>query len=99
MNVNDTITAGLDSAEVQKSLLQRQMMKGLILSILGIIIAAFCLYIHWKGMVIHLNGADGPTSVFIAGKIGKSHTAASGLIGCGVLAAGVITIIRARKDV
>lgn len=42
--------------------------KGLIVISFLLTVAAFVHYIGLKGFALHLNGGDGPTSVFLAGK-------------------------------
>jgi hypothetical protein len=45
-----------------------------------------------------MGGADGPTSVFLAGKIGISHPVIGVLIGCLLIIIGIITIIRTKNN-
>lgn len=57
-------------------------------------------YIEKRGMAVSvIGGADGPTSIFLAGKVGSSVQAATFLLGFFVilLAAGIIYIFKKKK--
>lgn len=97
-DADNTITASLDIAKYQRKLQRKQILTGLILSILGVAMIAFCIYIHFKSIwEITLMGTDGPTAVFVSGKIETSYPAIGGLIGCCILVLGIITIIRTEN--
>ncbi len=65
----------------------------------GIFLAGVGLYLYWReSFVISLvGGADGPTSVFIAGKINTGFCWF--IVGLGILAAaaGIVTLIKMKK--
>jgi hypothetical protein len=100
-SLNDTdytITASIDIANYQRQTQRKKILWGLILSILGVGVLVFCLYAHLNGLGIILDAADGPTSAFVAGKIGNLHSVIGGLIGCGLLLIGIIMIIRTQNN-
>jgi transcriptional regulator with XRE-family HTH domain len=100
-SLNDTdytITASIDIANYQRQTQRKKILWGLILSILGVGVLVFCLYAHLNGLGIILDAADGPTSAFVAGKIGNLHSIIGGLIGCGLLLIGIIMIIRTQNN-
>jgi transcriptional regulator with XRE-family HTH domain len=97
-DVDDIIIANIDIAKYQRESQRKRILLGLILGILGIGVLVFCLYVHFNGLGIILGAADGPTSVFVAGKIGSSRQIIGGLIGCGLLLVGIITIIRTKNN-
>jgi transcriptional regulator with XRE-family HTH domain len=98
-DANDTIAASIDIAKYQREFQRKKILRGLILSILGIGVIVFCVYVHLKnGLRIVMGGADGPTSVFLVGKIGISHPVIGVLIGCLLIIIGIITIIRTKNN-
>lgn len=64
----------------------------IIIAVIGILLAA--IGIHWKSKaavaVSIIGGADGPTSIFLAGKIGDGFILGTLLIGIVLLAVGVV---------
>jgi len=64
----------------------------IIIVVIGILLAA--IGIHWKSKtavaVSIIGGADGPTSIFLAGKIGDGFILGTLLIGIVLLVAGVV---------
>jgi hypothetical protein len=97
-DANDTIAASIDIAKYQREFQRKKILWGLILSILGIGVIVFCVYVHLNGLRIVMGGSDGPTSVFLAGKIGISHPVIGVLIGGLLLIIGIITIIRTKNN-
>lgn len=75
---------------------------GIILSVIGIVIAAFSLMLKMKGQtsvaksVSVIGGADGPTSIFIAGKIGNGSIVGAVVVGIVLLAAGIFLIVKGK---
>lgn len=70
---------------------------GVLLALTGTIMAAIGLWIKMKGqMSMVIGGADGPTSIFIAGKVGKGPLLIE--IGAGIVLvlAGVFMILRKK---
>jgi hypothetical protein len=98
MDANDTIAASIDIAKYQREFQRKKILWGLILSILGIGVIVFCVYVHLNGLRIVMGGVDGPTSVFLVGKIGISRPVIGVLIGCLLLIIGIITIIRTKNN-
>lgn len=98
-DVDGSITASIDIAKYQRTLQRNRILTGLILSILGIVLTVVFLYIYFKGTWgITIGGADGPTAYFIAGKLGTSQPIIGVIVGCCILGAGIITIIRTRNN-
>jgi len=64
----------------------------IIMAVIGILLVA--IGIHWKSKaavaVSIIGGADGPTSIFLAGKIGDGFILGTLLIGIVLLVAGVV---------
>jgi len=64
----------------------------IIVAVIGILLAA--IGIHWKSKaavaISIIGGADGPTSIFLAGKIGDGFILGTVLIGIVLLAVGVV---------
>ncbi len=72
-------------------------MIGVLLALTGTIMAAIGLWIKMKGqMSMVIGGADGPTSIFIAGKVGRGPLLIE--IGAGIVLvlAGVFMILRKK---
>ena len=71
----------------------------IIMAVIGILLAA--IGIHWKSKaavaVSIIGGADGPTSIFLAGKIGDGFILGTILIGIVLLVVGVIIYRKVRK--
>lgn len=68
------------------------------LMIIGIITAAINLLLKVKGKmsVSITGGADGPTSVFVAGKIGGIPTVIGIILGIALLTAGIFMIAKKK---
>lgn len=75
---------------------------GIILTVIGIVTAAISLILKVKGQmsvarsVSIIGGADGPTSIFIAGKIGGSSAVIGILVGIVLLTVGIFVIARKK---
>jgi oxaloacetate decarboxylase beta subunit len=67
---------------------------GSILIILGIGIAILSLIVKIKGQIV-IGGADGPTSIFIAGKVGGSFWVEI-IVGLVLFAIGVFMLVRKK---
>ena len=68
----------------------------MIASLIGIVVVAFS-FIIWKAdSVSIIGGSDGPTSVFLAGKVNPWSLIIELVVGLLLLAAGVV-LIRKRK--
>lgn len=69
---------------------------GIILTMTGIITVILSVILKVKGQlsVSVIGGADGPTSVFVAGKVGGAGTAAGILVGIMLLAAGIVLFVK-----
>ena len=70
---------------------------GIVLSVIGIVtvIVTVILKLKRQMSISIIGGADGPTSVFVAGKVGNTSAAAGVIVGIVLLAIGIF-IIRKR---
>lgn len=68
------------------------------LMIIGIVTAVINLLLKVKGKmsVSITGGADGPTSVFVAGKIGGTSTVMGIILGIALLTAGIFMIAKKK---
>ncbi len=75
---------------------------GIILTVIGIVTAVISLILKVKGQmsmarsVSIIGGADGPTSIFIAGKIGGTSAVIGIILGIVLLTAGIFMIARKK---
>ncbi len=75
---------------------------GIILTVTGIVIAAISLIFMRNGQmsvarsVAIIGGADGPTSIFVAGKIGGFSVMTGMIAGIVLLAVGIFVIARKK---
>lgn len=72
----------------------------IIMAVIGILLAT--IGIHWKSKVAVavsiIGGADGPTSIFLAGKIGDGFILGTLLIGIVLLVAGVVIYKKKNRE-
>lgn len=73
-------------------------MAGIIVTVIGIAVAALGLLFKVKGQmsVSVIGGADGPTSIFLAGKVGDSSAVTGMIVGIVLFAAGIFIIVRKK---
>lgn len=75
---------------------------GIILTVIGIVTAVISLILNVKGQisvarsVSIIGGADGPTSIFLAGKIGGNSAAIGIIVGIVLLISGILMIVRKK---
>ena len=69
---------------------------GIILTMIGIITTIGNLILQVKGQVSIIGGADGPTSVFLAGRVGGVWAVIGILAGIILLAVGVVILARKK---
>lgn len=71
---------------------------GITLTVIGIVTTAINLLLKVKGKmsVSIIDGADGPTSVFVAGKIGGTSTVIGIIVGIVLLTAGIFMIAKKK---
>lgn len=71
---------------------------GIVATIVGaiIIIMSIVLKFMEEKTVSIIDGADGPTSVFVAGQIGNGSGMIGILVGIGIIVVGLIIILRKR---
>lgn len=71
---------------------------GKIITIVGIVLAVFGIITKVKGATsIVIGGADGPISVFIAGKVGNGFGLGTIFVGSILVVAGVVIFIKSKK--
>ena len=73
---------------------------GGIITIIGIVMAAWGIHVYVfakKATSILIGGADGPTSVFIAGKVGNGFGLGTIFVGIILVVAGVVIFIKSKK--
>ena len=71
---------------------------GIIAVFIGTVVAAITLLTRRAHSISIIGGADGPTSVFLAGKVDPLSLIIGLGIGCLVLAVGAALIIKNRKE-
>lgn len=72
---------------------------GIVIAMIGIIVAAFAIDMKQKEAyaISIIGGADGPTSVFLAGKVGSSTSAGILVVGVVILVVGIILLLKKKK--
>jgi len=73
---------------------------GGIITIIGIVMAAWGIHVYVfakEATSILIGGADGPTSVFIAGKVGNGFGLGTIFVGIILVVAGVVIFIKSKK--
>ena len=71
---------------------------GGIITVVGLVLSAFGIITKAKGATsIVIGGADGPTSVFIAGKVGNGFGLGTIFAGVILVIAGVVIFIKSKK--
>ena len=71
---------------------------GIIAVLIGTVVVAITLLTRRAHSISIIGGADGPTSVFLAGKVDPLSLIIGLGIGCLVLAVGAALIIKNRKE-
>lgn len=77
---------------------------GIILAVIGIVMAAINLVFKVNGQtsvarsVSVIGGADGPTSIFLAGKVGGSSAVAGMIVGILLLTVGIFMIVKKNNQ-
>lgn len=71
---------------------------GVILAAIGIVmfVLGVALKVKGKMSLSIIGGADGPTSIFVAGKVGSSSVIIEMIAGIVLLAAGIFVIVRKK---
>jgi len=71
---------------------------GGVIAIVGFVLSVFGIITKVRGVTsIVIGGADGPTSVFIAGKVGNGFGLGTIFSGAILIVAGVFIIIKSKK--
>lgn len=74
---------------------------GVILGILGSIVVIGTAWARFKSKAAYsvsiIGGADGPTSVFVAGKVGHLHKEAAAIVAGIVLIVAAVLLLRKKK--
>lgn len=71
----------------------------IILGVMGLVLAGFSAVLKWKKQmsVSIIGGADGPTSIFLAGKIGNDFSVAGIVVGILLLVIAGLLMLRKKK--
>ena len=71
----------------------------IILGVMGLVLAGFSAILKWKKQmsVSIIGGADGPTSIFLAGKIGNDFSVAGIVVGILLLVIAGLLMLRNKK--
>ena len=96
-NSDDEIIASLDIAQKQRKITLKKLIIGLLCSIIGVtsILNALKLFLTHT-WILNLQGGDGPTSVFIAGKVDNFPPTVMLILGGVVLVYGIWEIWKAN---
>lgn len=62
---------------------------GMLLGVLGLMAVAWGFKLYTSGQAVIIGGADGPTAIYVAGKIGTGSVLAVTAVGVILLAAGI----------
>ena len=71
----------------------------IILGVMGLVLAGFSAVLKWKKQmsVSIIGGADGPTSIFLAGKVGNDFSVAGIVVGILLLVIAGFLMLRKKK--
>lgn len=71
----------------------------IILGVMGLVLAGFSAILKWKKQmsVSIIGGADGPTSIFLAGKVGNDFSVAGIVVGILLLVIAGLLMLRKKK--
>lgn len=73
---------------------------GIILIIIGIMTAALGIILKVKGQmsVSVIGGADGPTSIFVAGKVGNTSVVVEMIVGIVLFIIGIFMVVKNNSN-
>ena len=95
---DEGIIASIEIAKSQRKRVIRKIIGGGVLCVFGVWALLYALKLFmthtWTFMV---PGSDGPTAVFVAGRIGNLPPTVTGIIGAAALAVGIVAIIRTNN--
>ena len=95
---DEGIIASIEIAKSQRKKMIRKLIGGGALCVFGVWALLYALKLFmthtWTFMV---PGSDGPTAVFVAGRIGNLPPTVTGIIGAAALAVGIVAIIRTNN--
>ena len=95
---DEGIIASIEIAKSQRKKVIRKIIGGGALCVFGVWALLYALKLFmthtWTFMV---PGSDGPTAVFVAGRIGNLPPTVTGIIGAAALAVGIVAIIRTNN--
>ena len=71
----------------------------IILGVMGLVLAGFSVVLKWKKQmsVSIIGGADGPTSIFLAGKVGNDFSVAGIVVGILFIVIAGFLMLRKKK--
>ena len=95
---DEGIIASIEIAKSQRKKVIRKIIGGGALCVFGVWALLYALKLFmthtWTFMV---SGSDGPTAVFVAGRIGNLPPTVTGIIGAAALVVGIAVIVRANN--
>ncbi len=94
------VEASINIAEYQRKVHKRQILQAMVLWITGIASMCFAFYLYQKKAIALsiIGGADGPTSIFVAGKIGNTYPVIFGGVGVVLIALGIWRVAKNRRN-
>lgn len=95
--LDQVASIAMELAEYQRRDFRRRLIWGLIFCGIGAFLVFAGAHSLMSPVVTVIGGADGPTSIFLAGKLSPKLPTAAILIGCAVLAGSVWMILRNRR--
>lgn len=71
----------------------------ILLGVMGLVLAGFSAVLKWKKQmsVSIIGGADGPTSIFLAGKVGNDFSVAGIVVGILLIVIAGFLMLRKKK--
>ncbi len=102
---DEGILASLEIAKIQRKKAQRRFIKGAFCCLIGLGALLYAIHIYLTGTwslvmgsdSIWIGGADGPTAIFVAGRIGKFPPLLIGGLGVLILGYGIYTIVKSNN--
>lgn len=96
---DEGIIASIEIAKIQRKKAVKRIITGGIGCIIGIAILVYAVNLFLtRSWTLLLTGSDGPTAVFVAGKIGTFPPAVIGIIGAVILLYGIFTVRKSNNN-
>ena len=102
---DEGILVSLEIAKIQRKKARKRFIKGGLCCLIGLAAVLYAVHVYltetWSLVVgsdsIWIGGADGPTAIFVAGRIGKFPPLMIGGLGVLVLGYGIYTIVKSNN--